>query len=96
MTIGGVTYLFAKDFKGKLSHDVFLDDKNLPVRILVSKKSKKDIKFPIWLITLVQSRDIILKVFHLLKSKSDPIDPNEKLIDLILNELRSIKKDQTE
>ena len=85
-----------KYFKHKFSHYVLLDDETLPFRFLVPRKTKKNIKFPVWLITLVQSRKIIFKVFSLFKNKTDPIDPDQKLVDALLNELRSINKDDIE
>lgn len=87
-----------KYFISKISHTVFLDDEKLPIKIYVPKKKRKNIVVPIWLITLFESKKYIVKIYNFFKSRkeTDPSDPDDRLIDSILDHLAASNKDEND
>lgn len=82
----------------KNSHKIFLEANDLPVKILVHNKKKKYIVFPVWLITLFESRNFILKIYKFFNSTklTDPNDPDNSLIESILENLALLNKGKNE
>jgi len=84
-------YLIIKNIPNR-SYEELTDAKS-PIRILSPKPKKKVFTLPNWLSELISYKSVFFSIFSIISKVFDKSDPESKLKDSIIDELKALNKD---